>query len=121
MAFTNCLLRRPYVSPGKPTTHLKILNSVAADRIALAVLEKYDLRNSLSEALRHLVDYGNLERTLGCYRELMTQRDVTEGDLINRSEADHRDSFYYCLMKNPYLVPRVEVPVIKVNPLLTIS
>ena len=54
--------------PEKPTTHLKIPNSVAADRIARAVLEKYDLRDSLSEALRHLVLDGKLERTLGCYR-----------------------------------------------------
>ncbi|RPB21818.1 hypothetical protein L211DRAFT_851052 [Terfezia boudieri ATCC MYA-4762] len=31
--------------PEKPTTHLKIPNRVAANRIALAVLHKYDLRN----------------------------------------------------------------------------
>ncbi|RPB19295.1 DUF1703-domain-containing protein [Terfezia boudieri ATCC MYA-4762] len=36
--------------PEKPTTHLKIPNRVAANRIALAVLGKYDLRNSLTEA-----------------------------------------------------------------------
>jgi len=104
-----------------PTTHLKIPNNVAARRIARTVLKKYDLSKSLEGAIGLLIANGELEGTLGCYRELMTQRDVTEGDLINRSEADHRDSFYYCLMKNPYLVPRVEVPVIKVNPLLTIS
>ena len=72
-------------------------------------------------AIGLLIANGELEGTLSCYRELMMQRDITEGDLINRSEADHWDSFYYCLMKNPYLVPRVEVPVIKVNLLLTIS
>ena len=105
-----------------PTTHLKIPNRVAADRIALAVLEKYDLRNSLSEALRHLVAYGELERTLGCYRELMMQRDITIKDLTQTREQDHRDCFYFCLLRNRFLVPCAEFEVIKVSdPLLTIG
>ena len=97
-----------------PTTHLKITNNVAADRIALAVLEKYDLRNSLEEALQYLVNDGELERTLGCYRGLMMQRDITSKDLTDRSEADHRDSFSFCHLRNHFLVPRVEFEVIKV-------
>ncbi|RPB19292.1 DUF1703-domain-containing protein [Terfezia boudieri ATCC MYA-4762] len=99
--------------PEKPTTHLKIPNRVAANRIALAVLHKYDLRNSLTEALQRLVNYGELDRTLGCYRELMMQRDITTDDLTQRSEANHRDSFYFCLLRNHSLVPRAEFKVIK--------
>ena len=52
----------------------------------------------------------------------MMQQDVTDEDLKDRREADHRESFQYCLLKNPYLVPRAEVKVKKViDPLLTIS
>ena len=52
----------------------------------------------------------------------MMQRDVIDDDLKDRGEEYHRDSFHYCLLKNPYLVPRAEVPVKKViNPLLAIS
>ncbi|KIX09037.1 uncharacterized protein Z518_00115 [Rhinocladiella mackenziei CBS 650.93] len=101
--------------PEKPTTHLKIPNRVAADRIALAVLRKYGLCNSLSEALRYLVDYGELEQTLGCYRELMMQRDVTTQDLTQTHEAAHRDSFYFSLLQNHFLAPRAEFKVIKPN------
>ncbi|KIX05369.1 uncharacterized protein Z518_06241 [Rhinocladiella mackenziei CBS 650.93] len=101
--------------PEKPTTHLKIPNRVAADRIALAVLRKYGLCNSLSEALRYLVDYGELEQTLGCYRELMMQRDVTTQDLTQTNEAAHRDSFYFSLLQNHFLAPRAEFKVIKPN------
>jgi len=76
----------------------------------------------LERALQHLISDGKLERTLGCYREVMMQRDVTDEDLKDRREADHRESFQYCLLKNPYLVPRAEVKVKKViDPLLTIS
>ncbi|KIX03383.1 uncharacterized protein Z518_06935 [Rhinocladiella mackenziei CBS 650.93] len=101
--------------PEKPTTHLKIPNRVAADRIALAVLRKYGLCNSLSEALRYPVDYGELEQTLGCYRELMMQRDVTTQDLTQTHEAAHRDSFYFSLLQNHFLAPRAEFKVIKPN------
>ena len=69
---------------------------------------------TLSEALRHLVDYGELERTLSCYRELMMQRDITAQDLTQTHEAAHRDSFYFCLLRNHFLVPRAEFKVIKV-------
>ena len=37
MAFPGCLFWEPYISPEKPVTHLKIPNSVAADRITVAV------------------------------------------------------------------------------------
>src|SRR5436305_15249162 len=98
----------------KPSTLLKIPNRVAANRIALAILEKYKLRNSLSEALRHLMSSGDLERTLGCYLELIMQRDVTTNDLIQRDESAHRDSFYFCLLQNYFLLPRAEFVVLKV-------
>ena len=94
---------------------------VAADRIARTVLEKYNLRNSLEVALQSLVTNEELERTLACYRQLMIQRDVTLNELIKISEADHRDCFYFCFLRNHYLVPRTEFQVIKVNPLVTIS
>ena len=93
-----------------------------ADRIALAVLEKYNLRNFFEKALQHLIDDGELERTLGCYREFMMQRDITIKDLTQTRESDHRDYFYFCLLRNRYLVPCAEFQVIKVSdPLLTIS
>ena len=107
--------------PEKPKTHLKIPNKVAADRIALTVLDRYDLRNSLEVALQYLVSNGELERTLACYRQLIIQRDITIQELIRICEADHRDSFYFCLLRNHYLVPRTEFKVIKVSPLVTIS
>jgi hypothetical protein len=60
------------------------------------------------------MDSGELERTLGVYGELMTQRDITDKRLTDTTEADHRDSFYFCLLKNPYLVPRAEFKLIQV-------
>jgi hypothetical protein len=48
-----------------------------ADRIVLVLSEKYDLCNSLSEALQYLADNRELERMLGCYRELMMQTGYT--------------------------------------------
>ena len=89
--------------PDNPTSHLKIPNSVAADRIALAVLEKYDLRNFFEEALQHLIDDGEVERTLGCYRELMMQRDITIKDLTQTREQDHRDCFYSASYETDFL------------------
>ncbi|KIX01367.1 uncharacterized protein Z518_09092 [Rhinocladiella mackenziei CBS 650.93] len=99
--------------PENPTTQLKIPNRVAADRIALAILEKYDLRNSLEEALLHLVEHGELEPTLGCYRELMMQRNITADDLTKKTEEHHRDSIYFCLLRNRFLVPWPEFKVTK--------
>jgi len=64
---------------------------------------------------------GKLEGILGYYQQLMVQRDVTPDHLSKKDEEYHRDSFSCCLLKTPFLVPRVEFPVVKVNPLLTIS
>ncbi|KIX08774.1 uncharacterized protein Z518_03431 [Rhinocladiella mackenziei CBS 650.93] len=102
--------------PKKPTTQLKIPNRVAADRIALAILKKYNLHNSLEEALLYLVKYGELEPTLSCYRELMVQRDITAEDLTKKSEEHHRDSVYFCLLGSRF-ASRPEVKVTKVNPI----
>ena len=66
---------------------------VAANRIAHAILEKHHLRSSLKVALQCLIDDGKLEGTLGVYRGLMVQRDVTEQQLSKRDETFHRDSF----------------------------
>ncbi|KAF8429914.1 hypothetical protein BGX38DRAFT_1263668 [Terfezia claveryi] len=54
-----------------------------------------------------------LDRTLGCYRELMMQRDIITNDLTKTSEANHRNSFYFCLLRNHSLVPHAEFKVIK--------
>jgi len=43
----------------------------------------------------------------------MTQRDTTAKELSRKCEADHRDSFYFCLLRNHHLIPRIEFPVIK--------
>jgi len=105
-----------------PKTHLKIPNSVAARRIAGSVLERYDLNDSLEKRLDQLISNGEIRGPLGCYREVMMQRDVTTEDLTNVCEEDHRDSFVYCILRNPYFIPRAEFQVIKVrNPLCTIS
>jgi hypothetical protein len=107
--------------PKEPTTYLRVPNKVAAKRIATAVLERYNLRESFKFALQNLVDDGEIERVLSCYRDLMTQRDVTVSDLINRCEGDHRDSFYFCLRLNHHLFPRVEFQVTKVSHWLIIG
>jgi len=44
----------------------------------------------------------------------MMQRDVTTKDLTQTDEAAHRDSFYFSLLRNHFLVPRAEFKVIKV-------
>jgi len=105
----------------KPATHLRVPNKVAIRRIAIAVLEKYNLRECFNFALQKLVGDGEIERVLSCYRHLMMQRDVTTNDLINQSEADHRDSFYFCLRLNHHLSPRVEFQVTKVSHWLIIG
>ena len=100
--------------PNDPGNYLKIPNKVAASRIAHAVLERYKLSESLVVALQTLVRDGDIERVLSCYRDLMTQRDVTYGDLTLMDEGKHRDSFYFSLLRNPYLFPRAEFKVTKV-------
>jgi|SRR5947209_15323217 len=97
-----------------PENHLKIPNKVAASRIAHVVLERYKLSESLVVALQRLAQDGDIERVLSCYRDLMTQRDVTPDDLIRMDEAKHRDSFYFSLLRNHQLLPRAEFKVTKV-------
>ena len=92
----------------QPATHLRIPNKVAARRIAAAVLETYNLHESFLAALQRLVDDGEIEQTLSCYRDLMVQQDVTGRELIQLSEGDHRDCFYFCLGLCRYLFPAVE-------------
>ena len=102
--------------------HMKIPNQIATKRIIDAVLTKFQLRNSLSEGLLRFVDNGELDQVLGCYQQLMTQRDVTLEGLTKTSETQHRDSFYFCLIKNHLLVPNAKVQVTKViYSMLTIS
>src|SRR3954451_22595756 len=100
--------------PKHPENHLKIPNQVAARRIAQAVLERFKLSMSLNVALQTLVQDGDIERVLNCYRDLMTQRDVTVGDLTHQDEAKHRGSFYFSLLRNHHLLPQAEYKVTKV-------
>jgi hypothetical protein len=57
---------------------------------------------------------GILNECLSCYRDLMTQRDVTFSALTGTSEETHRDSFYISLLQNRHLLPRAEFSVTKV-------
>jgi hypothetical protein len=97
-----------------PAAYLKIPNRVAAKRIAEVILERYQLSQSLPVALHTLVRDGDIEPVLSCYRGLMTQRDVTLRDLTQTTEEKHRDSFYFSLLLNHHLLPRVEFKVKKV-------
>jgi hypothetical protein len=105
----------------KPATHLRVPNKVAVKRIATAVLERYNLRESFEFALQILVNNGEIERVLSCYRDLMIQRDVTLNDLTSRCEENHRDGFYFCLRLSRHLFPRVEFHVTKVSHRLIIN
>jgi hypothetical protein len=100
--------------PEDPANHLKIPNKVAASRIARVVLERYKLSKSLVIALQRLTQDGDIERVLSCYRDLMTQRDVTVDDLTRIQEEKHRDSFYFSLLRNHQLLPHAEFKVTKV-------
>jgi hypothetical protein len=51
----------------------------------------------------------------------MIQRDVTPKELAETSEGNHRDSFYFCLKLNCYLLPHVEFELIKVSHQLIIG
>lgn len=44
----------------------------------------------------------------------MMQRDITADDLTLRREEAHRDSFYFCLLRNHFLFPSAEFEVTKV-------
>jgi hypothetical protein len=97
-----------------PAIHLKIPNKVAAKRIAEVILERYKLPQSLKVALQTLFQDGDVEQVLSCYRDLMTERDVTPDDLIITDEGKHRDHFYFGLLRNHNLLPHAEFKVIKV-------
>jgi len=96
--------------PENPANHLKIPNKVAASRIASVVLERYQLSQSLVVALQRLAQDGDIERVLSCYRDLMTQRDVTLDDLTRQDEAKHRDSFYFSLLVRSHSFTRPSGP-----------
>ena len=81
--------------------------------IAEAVLDKYGLYDSLNSALEFLKADGNILPALKCYRDLMMQRDVGHSD-YEASEQNHRDSFYFLLLKNSLLHPQVEFQLTKV-------
>jgi len=100
--------------PEDPTNYLKIPNRIAEMRIAKAVLNKYGLRSSLISTLDSLNSDGNIQPVLSCYRDLMVQRDVGYSD-FNKSEESLRDSFYFSLLRNPSLQPRVEFPLTLVS------
>ena len=97
-----------------PTRQLKLPNQIAAVRVAHKILQRHVVSNSLEKELENLLTNGELGGTLGCYRELMVQRDVTLDHLSKLKEEYHRDSFFLCLLKNPYIVPFAEFPVVKV-------
>lgn len=71
-----------------PTTHLKIPNAVAAQRIAEVILERYKLSQSLPVALQALLQDGDIEGVLSCYRDVMTDRDVTKKELTATTEEN---------------------------------
>jgi hypothetical protein len=100
--------------PKDPAYNLKVTNFVAAERIASAVLEKYELRETLNTSLDRLDIDGNIRPVLECYRNVMVQRDVLESDFW-KSEEIHRDSFYFSLLRNPSLRPQVEFQLTKPN------
>ena len=100
--------------PKNPANYLIIPNKIAEERIAKAVLGRYGLRNSLISTLDSLKSNGAIRPVLSCYRDFMLQRDVGYSD-FNKSEEFHRDSFYFSLLRNPSLNPRVEFPLTLVS------
>ena len=87
-----------------PDKYLQIPNLVAAQRFVSAILNRYQLRTSdIKDALQKL-STGDISTLLGYYQRLMSERDVGDKDLKDKSEEHHRDSFYYALLKNPLLL-----------------
>jgi hypothetical protein len=67
-------------------------------------LDRYRLRTSdIKDALQKLSN-GDISMLLGYYQRLMSERDIGDNDLKNKSEEHHRDSFYFALLKNPLLL-----------------
>jgi len=78
------------------------------------ILEKYGLRESLNAALRKLEIDGDIQPVLSCHRHLMAERDVGYDD-YSASEQDHRDSFYFSLLRSAALRPCAEFRVTMVS------
>ena len=76
---------------------MRIPNRVALRRFAITVLEEYEIATSLLVGLQKLISNGNIQQPLSCYRDLIVQRDRTLKDLTEKSEENHRDTFYFCL------------------------
>jgi hypothetical protein len=86
-----------------PKEYLQIPNLVASKRFIGAVLDRYNMRaTDVDAAMSNIASDGDVRPLLGCYRRLMVERDVGDGDL-NKSEEIHRDSIHYVLLKNPLL------------------
>ena len=86
-----------------PDKQLQIPNLVANQRFREAILSRHKLREvDIKDALQKIALSGDISTLLGCYQRMMSQRDVGDGDLKNKSEENHRDSFYYTLL-NPSL------------------
>lgn len=100
--------------PKNPARFLKIPNTIAAQRIAEAVLWRYGLRQSLNSALESLEVNGEVQPVLSCYQDLMSQRDVGYSD-FEASERMNRDSFFFSLLRNASLSPHVEFKITKVS------
>ena len=96
-----------------PSNLLKIPNLIAARRFGYALLSRIGLYN----ALRFLLETGNIKNVLTGYCRLMRQRDV--GSFADRKTEEHyRDSIWYTILENPALVAIAEYQVRKVRSLL---
>jgi len=90
-----------------------ISNHVAARRFGKTVLDRLDIHDCMSTALRTLSATGALDRVLSDYLRLMRQHDV--GDhAYQKSVPDHRDRLSAVMFDNPALTAS-EVKVEKVR------
>lgn len=104
-----------------PASQLRVPNQIAAERIAGAVLAKYDLKTDtlfqlkdrLDTALRRMHEAGDPVPSLGCYERLMTQRDVGFTD-FEKGETNHRDLCFHVFQVLPIVIPEVEYNFTKV-------
>ena len=98
----------------QPSRFLKIPNHVAARRFGKTVLDRLDIYDSMSTALRTLSATGALDRVLSGYLRLMRQHDVRD-HAFEKSEADHRDRLWTVMFDNPALTASAEFKVEKVR------
>jgi len=88
-----------------PEKLLQIPNSVAAQCFGEAVLDHYRLSNiDITNTLKQLVYMGDISILLGYYKKLMCKNDVSESNLKNKTEENHRDSVCCVFLRNPLLV-----------------